>query len=177
MNKLALKHTFARIRVLGLDPGTATTGWAILEEKNGKTKALAYGHISTKAKTPESERLFEISNDLKKIITKYKPTEAGIEKLFFFKNQKTIIQVGQARGSLLLTLEQKNVKIFDYTPLQVKQAVTGYGKAEKKQVQLMVKEILKLKAIPEPDDTADAIAVAICHLNSRKNILSREKEV
>jgi len=177
MKKLALKNSSAELRVLGLDPGTATTGWAILEEKGGKMQALAYGHISTKAKTPESKRLLEISTDLNKIIDKYEPTEAGIEKIFFFKNQKTIIQIGQARGSLLLTLEQKNVRIFGYTPLQVKQAVTGYGKAEKKQVQLMVKEILKLKTIPTPDDTADAIAIAICHLSSRKNIISREKEL
>ena len=165
------------MRVLGIDPGTATTGWAILEEKRGCLKALAYGHISTQAKTPESKRLLEISTDLKKIISKYKPTEAGVEKIFFFKNQKTIIQVAQARGALLLTLEEKKVKIFDYTPLQIKQAVTGYGKAEKKQVQEMVKNILDLPRIPRPDDTADAIAVAICHLNSRKNILSCEKGV
>ena len=165
------------MRVLGLDPGTATTGWAIIEEKGGKMQALAYGHISTKAKKTESKRLLEISDDLKKIITKYKPTEAGIEKIFFFKNQKTIIQIGQARGSLLLTLEQKNVRIFGYTPLQVKQAVTGYGKAEKKQVQIMVQKILTLPALPTPDDTADALAIAICHLSSRKNIISREKEL
>ena len=163
------------IRVLGIDPGTATTGWAILEEKAGCLKSLAYGHISTKAKTPESKRLLEISTDLKKIISKYNPTEAGVEKLFFFKNQKTIIEVGQARGALLLTLEEKRVRIFDYTPLQVKQSVTGYGRAEKKQVQEMVKNILDLPQIPKPDDTADAIAIAICHLNSRKNILSCEK--
>ena len=165
------------MRVLGLDPGTATTGWAVLEEKGGKMKALAYGHISTKAKTAESKRLLEISDDLKKIISKYKPTEVGIEKIFFFKNQKTVIQIGQARGSLLLTLEQKNVRIFGYTPLQVKQAVTGYGKAEKRQVQIMVQKILCLSSIPKPDDTADAIAIAICHLSSRKNILSCEKEL
>jgi len=165
------------MRVLGLDPGTATTGWAILEEKRGCVKALAYGHISTKAKIPESKRLLEISQDLNKIIDKYKPTEAGIEKIFFFKNQKTIIQIGQARGSLLLTLEQKNVRIYGYTPLQVKQAVTGYGRAEKRQIQLMVKNILNLPAIPKPDDTADAIAIAICHLSSRKNIIACEKEL
>ena len=91
-----------------------------------------------------------------------------MEKLFFFKNQKTIIQVGQARGAVLLTLEEKNVSLFGYTPLQVKQALTGYGRAEKKQIQLMTKNILKLKSIPRPDDTADAIAIALCHLNSRK---------
>ena len=163
------------MRVIGLDPGTATTGWAILEEKKGCLKPIAYGHISTKPKTPESKRILEISTDLKEIIAKYKPTEAGIEKIFFFKNEKTVIQVSQSRGALLLTLEEKGVRIFGYTPLQVKQAVTGYGKAEKKQVQLMVKNILDLPEIPKPDDTADAIAIAICHLNSRKNIISCEK--
>jgi len=166
------KVSRSTLRVLGLDPGTATTGWAILEEKAGKVQALAYGHISTSPKKNEAERLLEIAKDLRKIIQKYKPNEAGIEKIFFFKNQKTVIPVGQARGVLLLTLEEKNVKIFSYTPLQVKQAVTGYGKAEKRQVQEMVKNILKLPKIPKPDDTADAIAIAICHLNSRKNVLS-----
>jgi crossover junction endodeoxyribonuclease RuvC len=156
------------IRVLGLDPGTATTGWAILEEKGGGTVPLAFGHISTEKNTPESKRILEINNDITKIIKKYHPQEAAVEKLFFFKNKKTIIGVGQSRGSLLLTLEQNNVKVFGYTPLQVKQAITGYGKADKRQVQLMVKNILHLKAIPKPDDTADAIAIALCHINSRK---------
>jgi len=165
------------MRIIGIDPGTATTGWAILEEKNGKVKALAYGHISTSPKKSEPERLLEIYQDLQKIIRKYRPTEAGIEKIFFFKNQKTIIPVGQARGVLLLTLEEKKVRIFSYTPLQVKQAVTGYGKAEKKQVQEMVKNILDLPKIPKPDDTADAIAIGICHLNSRNNIISHEKRL
>jgi len=177
MKKLASKNNSLGLRVLGLDPGTATTGWAILEEKNGCVKALAYGHISTSPKKAESERLLEIAQDLRKILKKYRPTEAGIEKIFFFKNQKTVIPVGQARGVLLLTLAEKNVSIFSYTPLQVKQAVTGYGKAEKRQVQEMVKKILNLKTIPKPDDTADAIAIGICHFNSRKNILCKEKEL
>lgn len=156
------------VRILGLDPGTATTGWAVIEEKNGKLSPIAFGHISTDKDLSESERLAEINRDLEKILQKYKPTEAAVEKLFFFKNQKTVIAVGQARGSLLLTLEQNKLRIAGYTPLQVKQALTGYGKAEKRQVQLMAKNILNLKTIPKPDDVADAIAVAICHLNSRK---------
>jgi len=161
------------IRVLGVDPGTATVGWAVIEEKNGNLLPVAFGHIATSKDKSEEARLFEISADLRNIIKKYKPTESGIEQLFFFKNQKTIIQVGQARGAILLTLEQNDVRIASYTPLQVKQSVTGYGKAEKRQVQLMVKNILKLKTIPKPDDTADAIAIAICHLNSRKNNLHK----
>jgi len=156
-------------RVLGIDPGTATVGWAVIEEKNGILLPVAFGHIATSKNNSEENRLAEIAADLISIIKKYKPAEAAIEQLFFFKNQKTIIQVGQSRGVTLLTLEQKGVRIANYTPLQVKQSVTGYGKAEKKQVQLMVKSILKLKAIPKPDDTADAIAIAICHINSRKN--------
>jgi crossover junction endodeoxyribonuclease RuvC len=155
-------------KVLGIDPGTATTGWAVIEEKGGQFVPLAFGHISTEKNTDEAARIFEINNNLLEIIKKYKPQEAALEKLFFFKNKKTIIQVGQSRGAMLLTLEQNHVKIFGYTPLQVKQAITGYGKADKRQVQLMVKNILHLKAIPKPDDVADAIAIAICHLNSRK---------
>jgi crossover junction endodeoxyribonuclease RuvC len=156
------------VKVLGIDPGTATVGWAIIEEKKGILHSVAFGHIATNKENSEENRLFEISTDISAIIQKHKPQEASIEQIFFFKNQKTIIQVGQSRGAILLTLEQKNVKVSSYTPLQVKQSVTGYGKAEKKQVQLMVKNILKLKAIPKPDDTADALALAICHINSRK---------
>jgi crossover junction endodeoxyribonuclease RuvC len=155
-------------RILGIDPGTATVGWAVLEEKNGKIFSVAHGHISTSPKDSISSRLKEVSDDLKKIIKKYKPQEAAVEELFFFKNQKTIIRIGEARGAILLTLENLKVKIIGYTPLQVKQAVTGYGRAEKNQVQLMVKEILGLKSIPKPDDVADAIAIGICHINSRK---------
>lgn len=159
--------TYKTLRVLGIDPGTATTGWAVIEEKAGCLNPIAYGHINTPKKDSEASRLLEISSDLEKIIKKYKPHEAAIEKIFFFKNQKTVISVSQSRGAVLLTLEQKDVKVFGYTPLQVKQAITGYGRAEKKQIQLMAKNILGLRAIPKPDDTADAIAIAICHLNSR----------
>ena len=155
------------LRVLGIDPGTATTGWAIIEVRNNKAKPLDFGFISTKKNKPDEERLLEISLDLKKIIKKHQPHEAAIEKIFFFKNQKTVIEVAQSRGAILLTLQQKNVKVASYTPLQVKQALTGYGKAEKKQVQIMVKNILSLKSLPKPDDVADAIAIAICHINSR----------
>lgn len=156
------------VRVLGIDPGTATIGWAVLEEKEGIFRTLGYGHISTSPKNNDEERLFEISRDLSSIIDRFKPEEAAIEKLFFFKNQKTVMEVSQARGAIILTLSQKNVSISSYTPLQVKQAITGYGKAEKRQVQEMTKSLLGLKSIPKPDDTADAIAIAICHMNSRK---------
>lgn len=156
------------LRILGIDPGIATTGWAVLEENKGKITPLAFGHISTLKIDNPASRLLEISKDLERIIKKYRPDEASLENLFFFKNKKTIISVGQARGAILLTLSKKNVNVFSYTPLQVKTAVTGYGKAEKKQIQRMVKNLLDLKIIPKPDDTADAIAIALCHINSRK---------
>ena len=114
------------------------------------------------------ERIKEISDDLEKIIKKHRPQEAAVEDIFFFKNLKTAVKVSEARGAILLTLEKNKVKIASYTPLQVKQALTGYGRAEKRQIQIMVKNILHLKAIPKPDDTADAIAIAVCHINSRK---------
>ena len=156
------------MKILGIDPGTATTGWAILEEKNGEITPLAYGHISTSPKNSTAERLKEVADDMKRIIKKYQPQESAVEDIFFFKNVKTVIKVSQSRGAMLLSLEQAKIKIFEYTPLQVKQAITGYGRAEKKQIQLMVKNILKLKEVPKPDDTADAIAIALCHLQSRK---------
>jgi crossover junction endodeoxyribonuclease RuvC len=160
--------TTYNLRVLGVDPGTATTGWAVVTEKNGKIIPLSYGHISTKKNLPTEERILEISRDLEKIIKKYRPQEAAVEEIFFFKNQKTVIDVAQSRGAIALTLSLNNVKVAGYTPLEIKQALTGYGRAEKKQVQLMLKNILNLKSIPQPDDTADAIAVALCHINSRK---------
>ena len=160
--------TSKKLRVLGIDPGTATVGWAILDETKGEVRAVAYGHIATSPKNTTAERLFEVAKDLEQIIKKYKPEESAVEDLFFFKNVKTVMTVSQSRGAILLTLEKNCVNVFGYTPLQVKQALTGYGRAEKKQVQTMVKEILKLKSIPKPDDVADAIAIALCHLNSRK---------
>lgn len=162
------------IRILSIDPGTATTGWAILEEKNKELKAIAYGHISTSPKNSTAERLIEVAGDIELIIKKYQPCEGVVEDLFFFKNQKTIIKVGQSRGAIILAIAKAGLKVFEYTPLQVKQAVTGYGRADKKQVQQMVKNILKLKDIPKPDDTADAIALGICHMQSRKFDLAKE---
>jgi crossover junction endodeoxyribonuclease RuvC len=157
-----------KLRVLGIDPGTAIVGWAVLEETDGCVKPVAYGHIVTSPKRTTAERLFEVAEDLAEICQKYRPHESAVEDLFFFKNLKTVMKVSQARGAILLTLEQNCVSIFEYTPLQVKQALTGYGRAEKKQIQIMTQKILKLKNIPKPDDTADAIAIALCHINSRK---------
>jgi crossover junction endodeoxyribonuclease RuvC len=159
--------TTCNLRVLGIDPGTATTGWSIIEMKKGEMVPVAHGYISTDKNKSEEERLKEISDDLQKIVKKYNPKEASIEKIFFFKNQKTIIQVAQSRGAILLTLRQKSVRVSSYTPLQVKQALTGYGRADKNQIQQMTKNMLHLKSLPRPDDVSDAIAIAICHLNSR----------
>jgi crossover junction endodeoxyribonuclease RuvC len=170
-----IKNSPKTLRVLGIDPGTATVGWAVLDEIKGEVKAIAYGHIATSPKNTTAERLLEIARDLERIMKKYKPDESAVEDLFFFKNVKTVMKVSQARGAILLTLEKNCVSVFGYTPLQVKQALTGYGRAEKKQVQTMVKEILKLKSIPKPDDAADAIAIALCHINSRKMLNIKQK--
>lgn len=159
--------TYKTIRIIGIDPGTATTGWEVIEEKNKNPKLVACGCINTSKLKSDAERLVEIGKDIQTLLRKYKPEEAAIENLFFFSNQKTAITVAQARGVVLYELKKHKLPIQSYTPLQVKQALTGYGRAEKKQIQLMVKNILKLKNIPKPDDAADAVAIAICHLNSR----------
>jgi crossover junction endodeoxyribonuclease RuvC len=162
-----------KLRILGIDPGTATTGWAIVEENEKNPRLIACGCINTSKFNSDEERLVEIGKDLQALIKKYRPDEAAVEDLFFFKNLKTAITVAQARGVILYKIKKNKVPLFSYTPLQVKQALTGYGRAEKKQIQLMVKNILKLKSIPKPDDAADASAIAICHLNSR--IFSKAK--
>jgi crossover junction endodeoxyribonuclease RuvC len=156
------------MKILGIDPGTATTGWAVVEERNKNARLVACGCVNTSKFHSDEERLVEIGRDIVSLIKKYKPDEASIEDLFFFKNLKTAITVAQARGVILYEIKKNKTPLFSYTPLQVKQALTGYGRADKKQIQLMVKNILKLKCVPKPDDAADAAAIAICHLNSRK---------
>ena len=158
--------------ILGIDPGTAITGYGVIENNKGKLKAIDYGCIFTDKKLKMPERLDFLGEELKKIIKKYKPQAMAVEELFFFKNAKTIITVGQARGVILFIGKNIGKKtgldIYEYTPLQVKQAVVGYGRAEKKQVQSMVKAILGLKSTPKPDDAADALAIAICCDSSMK---------
>lgn len=156
------------MRILGIDPGTAIVGWGVIDVIGSKTTAVAYGHIATSKDLPLPKRLLEISQNLTDIIKQYQPEESAVEELFFFKNQKTIISVAQARGCIILTLENLCVTIADYTPLEIKQALTNYGRADKAQVQLMVKALLKLATIPKPDDVADALAVALCHASRRK---------
>ena len=152
--------------ILGIDPGTATTGYGLIEVQGSKLKVGACGCILTPAKQNQAKRLAHIFSELEKIIKKEKPDVVAIEKLFFINNIKTAMAVGEARGVCLLAAEKNRVPIFEYTPLQVKQSLTGYGKAEKKQIQMMVKIILKLKEIPKPDDMADALAIAITHTHT-----------
>jgi len=151
------------MKILGIDPGTATTGWGIVSIESGKMKAQSCGCILTPARQNQAVRLVHIFSELDDIIKKTKPDVFAIEKLFFINNIKTAMTVGEARGVCLLAAEQNRVPIFEYTPLQVKQSLTGYGKAEKKQIQMMVKNLLHLKEIPKPDDMADALAIAITH--------------
>ena len=153
--------------ILGIDPGLATVGWGVIESERGNVRPIAYGAITTPAHTDIEARLLMIQNDLETIINKYKPEEMAVEELFFNTNITTGIAVAEARGVIICTAHKLGVKISEYTPLQVKQAVVGYGKAEKHQVISMVTSILKLPKPPKPDDTADAVAIALCHAQSR----------
>jgi crossover junction endodeoxyribonuclease RuvC len=152
--------------ILGIDPGLAIVGWGVIEYQNGRIKPLAYGSINTPAHTDVELRLEMIYNDMSALIERFKPDSMAVEELFFNTNQTTAISVAEARGVILLCARKHNVRIMEYTPLQVKQAVVGYGRAEKKQVIAMVTSLLKLKAPPKPDDTADALAIAICHAHT-----------
>jgi crossover junction endodeoxyribonuclease RuvC len=153
--------------ILGIDPGIADTGYGLVKAEGSRLACLAYGSIKTSSKLDLVTRLEILHKELDQIIKKYKPDYATIEQLFFNKNVRTALIVGQARGVALLTLKQNNLEIFDYTPSQVKSAISSYGKASKLQVQKMVKLILNLKELPQPDDAADALAIAICGLNCR----------
>lgn len=148
--------------ILGIDPGTATTGFGVVDKKGTKLECLAYGIIETPAGQDAGERLLQIGQDLEDIIKKYKPEIVSVESLYFFKNLKTAIPVAQARGVIIQTVYKKKIRLAEYTPLQAKMAVTGYGKASKLQVQKMVMNLLGLKKMPKPDDAADALALAIC---------------
>lgn len=153
--------------VLGIDPGLASTGWGVIYEKNKKLKLLEFGCITTSADDPCGKRLQIITAELNKIIKKFKPQFISIEDIFFAKNVKTAMKVGQAKGAILLTIENSNTPVKEFTPLQIKQAVTGYGQADKLQMQKMIRLLLNLKSIPKPDDAADALAAAICFLQNK----------
>jgi crossover junction endodeoxyribonuclease RuvC len=156
------------MRVLGIDPGTATTGYAVVEETEGRLNLIAIGVVTTPAKTPLPSRLQQIYGELRDIVASHEPEASAVEELFFSRNVRTAMSVGQARGVTLLALADAGLSIAEYTPMQIKQAVTGYGNAGKQQVQEMVRMLLNLDAVPRPDDAADAAAVAICYLHRAK---------
>jgi crossover junction endodeoxyribonuclease RuvC len=156
------------MRVLGIDPGTAITGYGVVEEKAGELEAVAFGAIRTPAKQPLSTRLQTIYRGVRNLVKEWEPSSAAVEELFFSSNVRTAMSVGQARGVTLLALADAGLAIAEYTPLTVKQAVTGYGSADKAQIQEMVRLLLGLAETPKPDDAADALAVAICHLHSAR---------
>ena len=152
------------MKILGIDPGMAIVGYSLIEADSMESiSLLTSGSIQTDKNLDDSKRLLEIYNDLSQIVAKYKPDCASVEQLFFFKNQKTIIPVAEARGVILTVLEKYNIPIFSYTPMEVKQVLTGYGRADKKEVEQMVKISLQTNSLPKLDDTIDAIAIAICH--------------
>lgn len=155
--------------ILGVDPGTATTGYGFVhEDQAGEMQAVAYGVITTPAGAPPAERLLQLHQAIRSLILLHRPDSSAVEKLFFQRNVTTALAVGQARGVILLALAESGLEAVEYTPMEIKQAVAGYGGAEKSQVQQMVRDLLHLDDIPRPDDAADALAVAICHLSSSR---------
>ena len=159
--------------ILGIDPGYAIVGWGVIEYNGSKFKTLGYGSINTPAGLEPAERLLMVYRGMNEIIQKYKPDQIAVEELFFNTNTTTAILVAEARGVILLSAKLAGLEIAEYTPLQVKQAVVGYGRAEKKQVIVMVTSLLGLPAPPKPDDTADALAIAVCHAHSGCSRLSQ----
>ncbi len=170
MGHYVLKQIFRKGRasmiILGIDPGYAIVGWGVVDHDGSKFKTLGYGSIQTPAGMPLPERLERIFQGMNEIIDKYKPAHIAVEELFFNTNTTTAIAVAEARGIILLSAQLRKMGVYEYTPMQVKQAVVGYGKAEKKQVIAMVTHILGLPQPPKPDDTADALAIAVCHGHS-----------
>ena len=151
------------MRILGIDPGMAIVGYGVVEYENDSLQLVSSGSIRTDKNSRESARLLEIWQDMNVIIQKFQPDVVAIEKLFFFRNQTTVMPVAHARGVILTVIEKFNIPIFEYTPMEVKQVLTGYGRASKKEVEKMVKYSLNTENLPKLDDTVDAIAIAICH--------------
>jgi crossover junction endodeoxyribonuclease RuvC len=156
------------MRVLGVDPGSIKSGYGIIEQRGAELLVVEYGVIRTTANAPLAQRLLQISDRLRALIAQFQPQLLALEDLFFAKNAQSALKLGHARGVILLTAAQAHLEIAEYTPLEVKQAVVGYGRADKMQVQQMVKVLLRLKELPTPDDAADALAIAICHHHSAK---------
>jgi len=161
------------LRIIGIDPGYAIVGYGVVDYKNNHFSVVECGALRTDADMVFSARLGSVFSQLSLVVERYKPQEMAIEKLFFTTNQKTVIDVAQARGVIQLCAAKNDIEVFEYTPLQVKSAVVGYGKAEKNQVMQMTKMILSLEKIPKPDDVADALAVAICHGHSAGSLMRR----
>lgn len=162
------------MRILGIDPGVAIVGFGLIESDRGGLHMLQYGTITTPAGEPLATRLAQISRDMGELIDAFEPDEMSIEELFFSKNITTGIAVAHARGVILCAAENRKLPIYEYTPMQVKQAVVGYGLADKKQVMDMTRRLLRLKAVPRPDDAADALAIALCHARSATSLLRRQ---
>ena len=162
------------MRILGIDPGIAIVGFGVIESDRRNMRMLQYGAVTTEAGLPLATRLVQIEDDMRALIRQLQPDEIAIEELFFSKNITTGIAVAHGRGVVLCTAERLGIPIFEYTPMQVKQAVVGYGLAEKRQVMDMTRRLLKLKAVPKPDDAADALAIAICHARSATSLLRRK---
>lgn len=156
------------MRALGLDPGLATTGWGVVEEESGRLTLADFGVVTTAPGQPLASRLQDLYRELTALIALQQPDVAAVEELFFSRNARTALIVGQARGVALLALADAGLAVHEYTPLQVKQAVVGYGQATKHQVQQMVRMLLELPEVPKPHDAADAVAVAICHLHGAR---------
>ncbi len=155
--------------VIGIDPGTAITGYGLIrDDSTGNLSVVGFGVIQTPTKMPMPERLLQLYRQLKEIILLHRPDSGAVEKLFFQRNVRTAMSVGQGRGVAILALAEAGVPIIEYTPLEIKQAVAGYGGADKQQIQQMVRVLLQLEQIPQPDDAADALAVAICHVHSAR---------
>ena len=163
------------MRILGIDPGYAIVGFGVLDADRGKARLVRCGAINTQAGTPMPLRLLQIQEDMETLIRDFSPEVMAIEELFFNTNVTTAIGVAQARGVILATAARLGVRIFEYSPSQVKIAVVGYGKAEKRQVMEMTKRILGLSAVPKPDDAADAVAIALCHARSRTSLLYKKE--
>ena len=159
------------MRILGTDPGVAIVGFGLIESDRGTLRMLQYGAITTPAGLPLAARLAQINRDIEELIGTFRPDEISVEELFFSKNITTGIAVAHARGVILCAAEKKKIPIYEYTPMQVKQAVAGYGLADKKQVMDMTRRLLKLKSVPRPDDAADALAIALCHARSATSLL------
>ena len=159
------------MRILGIDPGVAIVGFGLIESDRGTLRMLQYGAITTPAGLPLAARLAQINRDIEELIGTFRPDEISVEELFFSKNITTGIAVAHARGVILCAAEKKKIPIYEYTPMQVKQAVAGYGLADTKQVMDMTRRLLKLKSVPRPDDAADALAIALCHARSATSLL------